>query len=295
MQIKKNIFFITLLAIIAVSCKKNDGSSNTEPARVVFKFKFDSTQVRLNNIGLPVGVGAGRAALSPRFNVMSAHYIEFAQNAFTPLGSGFVLYRAPEVTTGGSNAIDFSRAIKKGANEDFFALALKDIPNGSYEYIRLSLAYQNYDIDFKFGAAMQTGTVASFIGFNTYISSFPIKTITQNVNANKLQGFWAFESLGTSISGQAPPGATTVPNPIFTTSPIPQGSCVVTAAFVDAAGNPKPLVITGGIVKDINVLLSLSTNKSFEWIEVTNDGIFEPSIGETVVDMGLRGLKPIVQ
>jgi hypothetical protein len=38
--------------------------------------------------------------------------------------------------------------------------------------------------------------------------------------------------------------------------------------------------------------LSLSINKSFEWHEVLSDGKYEPSIGENVVDMGLRGLIP---
>jgi hypothetical protein len=40
------------------------------------------------------------------------------------------------------------------------------------------------------------------------------------------------------------------------------------------------------------VTLSLSINNSFEWQEITTDGKYEPSIGESVVDMGLRGLVP---
>jgi hypothetical protein len=40
------------------------------------------------------------------------------------------------------------------------------------------------------------------------------------------------------------------------------------------------------------VQLSLSINNSFEWSEVNADGKFEPSAGENVVDMGLRGLIP---
>jgi hypothetical protein len=43
------------------------------------------------------------------------------------------------------------------------------------------------------------------------------------------------------------------------------------------------------------MILSLSINKSFEWIEVTADGKFEPLAGEAVVDMGLRGLEPIIK
>jgi len=36
----------------------------------------------------------------------------------------------------------------------------------------------------------------------------------------------------------------------------------------------------------------LSINKSIEWTEVVVDGKYEPSAGENVVDMGLRGLIP---
>jgi hypothetical protein len=52
------------------------------------------------------------------------------------------------------------------------------------------------------------------------------------------------------------------------------------------------LVITGNETNDVVVTLNLSTNNSFEWQEVTSDGKFEPSIGENVVDMGIRGLIP---
>jgi hypothetical protein len=42
------------------------------------------------------------------------------------------------------------------------------------------------------------------------------------------------------------------------------------------------------------VTLSFSTNNSFEWTEVHADGKYEPSGGEQVVDMGLRGLIPVI-
>lgn len=90
-------------------------------------------------------------------------------------------------------------------------------------------------------------------------------------------------------TGQAPPGATTVPNPIFATSPIPQGSCVVTAQFA------TPLIVTGNETKDINIIVSLSTNKSFEWIDVDHNGTYDPNNGDQVIDMGIRGMIPIIQ
>jgi hypothetical protein len=280
-------------AVIFFSCKKNNDGSNNSVAKIIFKLKLDSSQIRLNNIGQPAIIATGRAAQSPRFNGISAHYIEFAPNAFTTLGAGAILYHAPEVTTGGSTAIDFSKAIIKKDGEVFLSVPSNTFAKGDYSYIRLSLSYQNYAIDYKFNSGMQIGTVASFIGYNTYINSFTINTTSLNVNANKAQGFWAFETMGTNTSGQAPAGATTVPNPIFATSPIPQGSCVVTAAFVDTSGVAMPLKITGSETKDIVVTLSLSTNKSFEWMDLNGDGLYEPLAGETVVDMGIRGLKPI--
>ena len=87
--------------------------------------------------------------------------------------------------------------------------------------------------------------------------------------------------------GQAP--GTTVVNPLFATSPIPAGSCVVTGSF------PVPLTLTGNETEDVVITVSLSTNKSFEWLETDGDNVFEPANGETVVDMGIRGMQPIVQ
>jgi hypothetical protein len=54
------------------------------------------------------------------------------------------------------------------------------------------------------------------------------------------------------------------------------------------------LTITGDETEDIIVTLSFSTNNSFEWTEVNADGKYEPSSGEVLANMGLRGLIPIV-
>jgi hypothetical protein len=289
----KHTIYIATICLFAASCKKNDGS-NPSNKSLVLTYKFDSMQARLNNIGQPATVGLGKAGQSPVFNSMSAHYIELSKDIYTPLGSGAVLYKAPEVSTGGAAAIDFSKATPKGDGQVFFNTKLLNIPNGTYEYIRISLAYQNYDIKVKQGTNIVIGTLASFIGYNSYITTHTIRAQQQVVNANKPQGYWAFEANGIVLSGQAPAGATTVPNPLFASSPIPQGSCVVTAAFVDATGNPKPLVIKGGETADAKVLVSLSTNKSFEWNDTNANGFFEPALGESVIDMGIRGMKPIL-
>jgi hypothetical protein len=108
---------------------------------------------------------------------------------------------------------------------------------------------------------------------------------------NKKQGYWGFESTFYSqlVADTGSAAGTTVPNPIDATSPIPPGSCVVTGAFANA-----PLVITGNETEDIIIDVSLSINKSFEWVDIYANGLWEPLKGEYVVDMGLRGMIPTV-
>lgn len=279
------------MGLLLSACKKENSQETTDDTgpKVIFKFQFDSTQERLNSLGLPAVIPPGHGAQSPVFNGMSAHYVELAQGPLTALGGGAVLYRAEETNAGGDLAIDFSKSKIAGNGETFLTVPIKNIAKGTYQYIRVSLAYQNYDIKVRYNGLDFTGTVASFIGFNTYINTYKPKTISIPVNANKLQGYWAFEAYGQVLQGQAPAGATTVPNPIFNTSPIPQGSCVVTGPF------STPLEITGNEQKDITVIISLSTNKSFEWVDQNTDGIYDPANGDLVIDMGVRGLIPIVQ
>ena len=317
MKIILNLSF-AVLAFCSIGCKKEVSDNPTPPiitnppapvvskANLVFKFKFDSTQVRLNNIGQPSTIPAGNAAQSPSFNSMSAHYLELAPSAFTALGTGQILYKAEQTDVAGETAIEFEKAKFAGNNEVFYSMPIKDIKPGDYEWLRLSLAYQNYDIKFRVDTTIRgfainqdlTGTVASFIGFNTYIKSHTIKTQALTVNDNRKQGYWAVETAVSAYgmtdtltaSGQAPDGATTVVNPLFASSPIPAGSCVVTAAFA-----PGKLTITGTEANDIVIEVSLSTNKSFEWQEIIQNGKWDPVKGEPVVDMGVRGMIPTIK
>lgn len=289
---KRYIVFFQAIILLLVSCNREENTTPAGGPKLVFKFAFDSTQARLNNLGLPTTIASGRAAQSPKFNKMSAHYIELSPSMFTPLSGGTVIYKATETNIGGANAIDFSKSIFAGQGESFFSIPIKDVKPGTYEWLRVSLAYQNYDIKIKYSGNIYDGTVASFIGFNTYIKDFTIKTVNKNINANRRQGYWAFEGpLGYNIDGLAPEGATTVPNPIFATSVIPAGSCVVTGAFVKS-GTATPITITGNETSDIIITVSLSTNKSFEWKEKVVDGLYEPAAGDSVIDMGIRGMIP---
>lgn len=286
------VILAAVLTLFLSSCGKNDHDGNV-PATTVkvnFIFVFDSTQARLNAIGQPSVIPAGHAAQSPRFNTMSAHYLELSRDQFTALGAGAVLYKSPEVTTGGSTAIDFSKAKFAGNNQVFLSVPVDSFASGTYNWLRVSLAYQNYNVYVRGNGINLDATLASFIGFNTYITHYKVKDSTVTVNGNRTQGYWAFEGsylgFGLVQSGQAPAGATTVPNPLFATSPIPAGSCVVTGMF------STPLVVTGNETHDINITVSLSTNKSFEWKTTDGNATFDPLNGDSVVDMGIRGMIP---
>lgn len=294
-------FYLLSLAVISCKTKKEEITTPVKEPRLIFKFKFDSTQTRLNNLGQPSTMPAGHDAQCPVFRGMSSHYIELAKDDYTPVGSGTVLYHASETTAGGANAIDFDASNIVGQGEEFFSIPLKEVAAGSYKWLRVSLAYQNYDIKYKINVSgtdyYASGTLASFIGYNTYINSYKINTQTITVNDDKLQGYWGFETDLYGIyttTGQS--AGTTVPNPINSTSPIPAGSCLVTGQFHDYTNN-RNLEITGDETSDIIITVSLSTNDSFEWDDTTTDGWFQPGppANEVPTDMGIRGLIPYIE
>jgi hypothetical protein len=327
---------ITLSVCMAIfsfqSCKKevtNDekpivDTTSAEP-KLIFKFKFDPTQDRYDSFGnLKNNLDPGHAAQNPDFNSMVAHYIELTSNPFVQVGKGEILYHAPEVIQNGETGIDHSKSIFARDNQSFFSIPLKKIKPGEYEFLRISVAYQNYNVKLHYDTTFNTSyagttytitadeifpaTIASFVGYNTYIKTFSIQDTNISVNGFRKQGFWGGrqkgnipfrdKNTGTKVydhafnfttTGQGA-GATTVPNPLFATSPIPSGSCLVTGSF-----QGKKLTITGNETKNIVVVASFSTNKSFEWKDLNGNGLWDPTKGEYVVDMGLRGLKAYIQ
>ncbi len=301
------IVLLLVLITTFLSCKKDPPGTST--AKINFQYLFDENQERLNNIGQPAAIPAGNAAQTPDFKLLSVHYIELVPTQWTPYGDGFVVYKGPEVMTGGEKAIDFDQNIVAEENIIFKTFDIRDIPPGTYTYIRASVAYQNYDVLFNIrnipvlgDLIQQRGSVASFLGYNTFINNVTPNAMTMSVNGAKKQGFWVFETDLTPpydaynqlYSGEAPEGATTVVNPLAGISDIPAGSCVITGRF------DEPLVITGDEAQDITVTLSFSTNQSFEWIDYDGNGALDldvsnPEASDKIVDMGLRGLLPYWQ
>ncbi|WP_111683344.1 hypothetical protein [Winogradskyella tangerina] len=283
----KKLILLTCVLAVSMSCTDDNNDNPSAEPNLIIKLNFDPNQQRLDNLGQPAVIPVGNAAQTPTIRRMSANYIELAPSATTLLGDGEIIYEGPETTAGGEMAIDFQQSIFGGNGDVFLSIPLSEVTAGTYNWVRVSLAYQEGDIQILTDNVGEiSGRLASFVGYNNYITSFDLNGSTINVNDDKLQGFWAFEALGFTSTGQAPEGATTVPNPLFNTSPVPQGSCVVTGQFTNA------FTINGNETEDVTVTLSFSINNSFEWTEVNADGKYEPTAGEEVVDMGLRGLIP---
>lgn len=171
-----------------------------------------------------------------------------------------------------------------------------------YEWVRASVTYQKYDVVFNINNVPlvgdlpnQSGTIASFVGFNTYLTNVTPRVKTLAVNDDKKQGFWVFETnlsapyaaYNQVTSGDAPAGATTVVNPLFDSSPIPPGSCVVTGKFA------TPLVVTGKETKRYYRVAFLFDQQQFRMerhLPQRSTGLLSDGItpSEQIVDMGLR-------
>lgn len=308
---KTTLLFFALCALVFTSCDTTVDTPQNDK-KLVFKLKLDPTQARLDAFAQPSTVPSGHAAQNPDFNGMSVHKIELVPSNLTPVNGGTIVYQGAETSVGGNNALDFDKAIVSKDGEIFFEIPMANVTPGTYQHIRVSVSYQNYDIVYNVNNVPtlpagtttdlpnEKGTIVAFVGFNSYINDLTPKNRTKSVNANKLQGYWAFEtdlsspysSFSDIYVGQAQ--ATTVVNPLSATTPTPPGSCLVTGSF-----DGNALEITGNETEDVVVTLSFSTNKSFEWIDDNGNGEldidFSAGTVEAVVDMGLRGLKPSFQ
>jgi hypothetical protein len=298
---KFSAFLLFLAVLICGSCQKRP-----DPL-VHFRVKFDPLQERLNANGLPSGITAGRAAQTPLINAIGVQQIELATGNSVAAGKGVVLFSTPTTVAGGETAIDFGQLKFAKDGEILFSIPMSQIGIGRYDWIRVAVAYQNFDVQFNMTNVPfsgnfndERGTLATFLGDNNYITKYRVSTKDETVNANKKQGYWCFETkLASAYSsndrmynGQAIESPTLV-NPLSQTSPLPMGSCLVTGRF------DTPLNITGKEAQEVTVTLSFSTNRSFEWEEsVARNGKWDadrqantgqPPI-ERVVDAGLRGL-----
>lgn len=308
-HIKKGLLIVMGLTVM-VSCSSEDPAPNpTQTARLNITFIMDDEAERLDNLGNPVSVPEGNAAQNPDFETLGLHFVGLYPDQFTPYDEGVTVASTATTGSGGALAIDFNSEVFFNEEVNTLSLPLSYVTPGTYEYLRASIGYQKYKIVYNLEGAENVipdwpegvddnidvdATVASFLGYNTYIGTYTLENLSVTVNGNKAQGYFGLESRG-NINGfvfnqvtEGEAAQTTVPNPINDTSPVPEGSCVVTGQF------PTALVIPANASEDINIEVVISINNSFEWEDNNGNGKYEPLLDETVVDMGTRGVFPKV-
>jgi len=243
------------------------------------------SQARLDNAGQPVTtLPDGHAAQDPEFLLIAASTAELVPDEWTALGAGSRIFDSPRH----EDVHDFGTLPNVTPGSELISVPLSSLEPGSFQYLRMSVAYQRYRVE---GRAEFMGTdvvsdieIASFLDDALWIDDFEIGDQTISVGGVKNQGYFAAWSQYTGVvQGQVPAGQTTVPNPLDATSPIPVGSCVVAGQF------DTPLQITGNETEDVVVHITMSSNQSFEWSDLNDDGKWQP-YEEPVVDMGLRGM-----
>jgi len=305
---KLKITIYVLIGCILTSCS-DDNTTNASEPMLNITFIMDPNADRLDNFGEPISIPTGNAGQNPDFEILGLHFIGLYPDKFTPYDGGTTVFASPTTEAGGIAAIDFKNELLLTESDNTLSVPLDHINSGTYEYLRSSIGFQKYNIVYNLGGAATNnpnwpngvsddvdvdGTVASFVGYNTYIENYTLKNQSVEVNANKPQGYFGLESNGVVAGyefsdlseGNAP--QTTVPNPIDATSPVPDGSCVVTGKF------PIALTIPENPTEDINIQVIISINKSFEWEDNNSNNKYEPLLGEHVVDMGTRGVFPMV-
>lgn len=305
---KSYVFVYALVGLMLFSCSSDDPAVSEPGPQLNITFIMDPTAERLDNFGDPVTIPPGNAGQNPNFDILGLHFIGLYPDQFTPYDGGVTVFSSPTTEAGGIAAIDFERELFLTETNNQVSIPLSQVEAGTYDYFRSSIAYQKYRIVYNLEGAADdpswpdgvnddvdvNATIASFLGYNTYINNYTLNSQFVVVNGNKQQGYFGLESSGNVAGfefnevteGDAP--QTTVPNPIDATSPVPAGSCVVTGKF------PTALVIPENPTSDINIQVIISTNKSFEWEDANGNGKYEPLLGEQVVDMGTRGVFPSV-
>ncbi len=266
------------------------------PPHLIFVINTDSSIFRLDSIGQIALLPAGHRAQSPRMNKFFVHYIELARD-FDSLGQGKVIFKADETTAGGNPSIDFSKAVLTANNQMAFSLPLTKIPLGTYKWLRLGVAYQNFDIKIKQGASHGVATYGSFLSSSVFVNTCKLKTLSLSPTAgagNIGCGYYMIEQrVGGNISGaegKLTDTLITQVNPM-PYSPVPKGKGIITCAFGSALGQLMPLTIDWNSSKNLVIRIKLSTNQSFEWKESGNDNWFEPDAGDTLKDIGFRGME----
>ncbi len=276
------------------SCKWGRVARCSSPPCLNLCYWFEHDGARLGSTGAASEISAGFAGQPPSSITIYPRYYELGPNANTALGSGQVLYEAathngqPVTGTGATILNNLTGATHE---EIAFSYSLASIPANTYQYLRVGVAYYEARVNLRHNTGLKnldmSGVIGAFTGTRVQATDISLNGTSVALNTNVAQGFWVYkgDSLA-KVDGTA--NTVTAVNPIASTSAVPAGSDVITGAFT------QPLVVSTHNA-DVTIIVLLSTNRSFEWVESTTDGYWQGSVGETVQDFAFRGLRTMRQ
>lgn len=285
---RQYLSFLFISAVLSFySCDTSEGSNllDQEVSVKSLRIKVDvnAIQARLDDMAQESSMADTNFGVAPKVELIGIHSIELVADENVKVGKGEMLYKGAEVSAGGANAIDFRETLTMAPGEYILEVPLSQVPNGTYEWIRLGVCFQRFTVTKYNKGNPLTATFAAFTDFNTYLEELTIRTQDVIVYDDKKQGYFAYENVS-NFKEEGFATTVTVPNPLSAKAPLPENSGIHTARF------DEPLVIDRVNNKDIELTLSLSTNKSFEWNDKNRNQRWDWDIDEKVVDFGFRSM-----
>jgi hypothetical protein len=277
-----------LLFLFLFSCNDKQDDETRPVARpyatrVTIKLVFDSLQERLDNYGNISQVPIGHSAQSPSFKEISVGCIELLKDSITTYYSGIIL-TYPIIPIDTVYSCCYQSTI---ANEQVFYSGIDtSVTPDTFKYIRIHFIYEKVDMKYRWNNSNYTGTLAAFLAGKTHVTSFALNDSSFGYLGDTMRynGQWYLEvdtpNYGRVLNGVA---ATVQPNILYNSVPSQIGSCVVTCAL-----NPAVFIED---LDSLGLTISISSNHSLEWIENSDPTYFEPFDGDTIYDVGIRGIR----
>lgn len=274
---------------------ENTWPSSSTGNPLIFRFRTDSTLPRLNAAGALSPLAPGNGGQSPLAFSLAAEYIELMPEANTLPGQGVLLYAAPQSSCGGSAATNYCKLRLVQDSAVLCAVDLHAIPPGTYKWIRVAVASAAYTIRSRTNSTGNIlGDFSAFYAEQCYLTkirmSNTVLTPSLGASGNKSRGYYVF---GQNVFGQYLAFDAYAPSTTVVNGNTAQADTrFMYAEFTNASGTAaNPLQISGTENSKHEIELIFGSKACFEWKEVTKDGIFQPEIGEFVLDFGFRNLQ----
>jgi hypothetical protein len=280
--------FYSILLLQIISCrKKTDESPDKYPHYSILKinFKLDSLQERLDNYGNISSVPAAHGSMSPQNPKMRIGFVELLTDSGIQPGDGARIFGTGEVIASNDTGYQCCQGFLDENQTYQYLLPEVDNPIRYYG-IRIYFSYQHFDVNYTINDIQYSGSVAAFLAKKSITYYFEVKDSVYTQYSLKQNGEWYFE-VDTPGYGIVQHGTafTASPNVLFQSVPTEANSCVVTCPISPVLIMDYPMSKT--------ITISISTNHSFEWVENSTPGIFEPFDGDSIYDIGIRGVKVI--